>query len=104
MDKDWPTPVAEEVKERIIARYAASPEGRSRLAEATFSPAQACMEAVTNDPTLVDSADRLASQMEQIQGYMTGEETYDKRKFASLLEGLKMLSEEIRGKKIVRHL
>jgi hypothetical protein len=91
-------------KRQLIDKYRETPEGRAKLATATFMPAQAVMEAVTNDPTLVDRAEQLVAQMEEFQGYMQGDEDYDRRTFSSLLEGLKMLSEEIRGKKVVRKL
>lgn len=102
--KPLPQADPEELKKSIVAKYRETPEGRARLITASFGPAQAMMEAVSNDPTLVENADRLISQMEEFQGFMQGDEEYDKRKFASLLEGLKMLSDEIQGKNIFKKL
>jgi len=99
-------PLSEEQREELIQKYAATPEGRGRLASATLYPAETMMEHVTINPALVENADKLIAQMERIQGFMTGDEgeAYDKPKFASLLEGLRMLSEEIHGKKVFKKL
>jgi hypothetical protein len=94
----------EQHKAEIIRKYRETPEGRAKLATACFQPAQIAMEVATNDPTQVAAVDRVLSQMEQFQGYMTGEEEYDKRKFASLLESLKTLSDEIHGKVVFKRL
>jgi hypothetical protein len=91
-------------REDIIAKYSATPEGRARLAVATFGPAEVTMEVVANDPTLVEKAERIAYQMEEIQALMQGDEDYDRRRFGSLLEGLKMLSGEIRGRTVFKKL
>ena len=99
-----PTPVSEDTKAEIIRKYRETPEGRAKLATACFQPAQTAMEVATNDPTQVAAVDRILSQMEQFQGFMQGDEEYDKRKFASLLESLKMLSDEIQGKNIFKKL
>ena len=96
--------ISDDARKTIIQKYAVTPEGRARLAVATFNPAQIAMEVVTNDPRLVDHADRMIATMERIQSMMTGEEDYDQRKFGSLLEGLQMLRDEIRGKVVFRRL
>ncbi|MGH9919151.1 MAG: hypothetical protein ACRD6W_09825 [Nitrososphaerales archaeon] len=90
-------PLTSERRQEILDKFAQTAEGRGMLAVATFGPAQVAMEAVTNDHNMVVHADNLIRQMEKIQALMKGDEDYDRRKFGSLLEGLKMLSEEIHG-------
>ncbi len=101
---DTPQPISAEAREEIIQKYLVTPEGRGKLIAATLRPAEDVMIHVTNDPTLVERADSMIAEMERFQGYLTGKEEYDRRKFSSLLEGLKMLSEEIHGKKVVKRL
>jgi hypothetical protein len=96
--------ISNEARETIFQKYSATPEGRAKLAMATFKPAENMMEKVTNDPLLVDHSDGIIADMERIQGMMTGEEDFDRRKFGSLLEGLQLLRDEIKGKVVFKRL
>jgi len=97
--------IQEEQREALIQKYSTTPEGRAKLAISTFNPAQIAMEIVTNDPLQIHRAEFVITNMERIHGMMTGEEDDATiRKFGSLLEGLQMLRDEIRGKVVFKKL
>lgn len=86
--------VSQDLRERLIDTYLKSPEGRSKLAESTFRPAQNLLDAwdtyIKREGSAVSPKD-VIQVMDRIHDALDGTETFDKVRFLSLRSDLKSL-------------
>lgn len=86
--------MTKDLRERLIATYLETPEGRSKLAESTFNPAQRLLDAwdtyIKREGSSVSPKDVL-DVMDRIHDALDGTETFDKVRFLSLRSDLKSL-------------
>jgi hypothetical protein len=75
-------------KEDLIVHYLSYPEGRDKLAQSTYRPAEQYLK---GDPVPGDIADHLIETMGRILGSLDGQETFDQVRFRSLYADLRAM-------------
>ena len=85
--------------EQLFSKYLTSPEGRSRLVQASKVPAERMMEQLCLDPRShsLEAVENMVRDMERISSQMDDEEKYEHRYYIAMFDGLRQMRDDIRA-------